>query len=88
MGFHVKCKGCGERIIVASKPAGGTNVKGVQAFGPVNISGGSISFGPGGGISFGEGGTVSFASAPPPSRFVCTECGYAADYPADAIQQD
>jgi hypothetical protein len=88
MGLNVKCKKCGERINVASKPSGGTNVQGVRAFGPVNISGGSISFGPGGGIAFGEGGILSFGSEPPPSTFVCTECGHSDQYSAVEIQQD
>jgi ribosomal protein S27E len=86
MAFHVKCKKCGARIEVASKPTGGTNVSNVRAFGPVNISGGSISFGPGGGIAFGEGGAIAFGPAPS-SRFTCMECGQSNDYSADEITE-
>ena len=86
MAFYVKCKKCGEKIAVASKPPGGTQVSNVRTSGPVNISGGSISFGPGGGISFGPGGGISFGSAPL-SQFVCTECGHVADYSIDEIQE-
>ena len=86
MSHYVKCKKCGERIEVSNKPTGGTNVSNVRAFGPVNISGGQISFGPGGGIAFGEGGVVSFGP-PPTSTFVCTECGTAAEYAADEIRE-
>jgi hypothetical protein len=87
MPFHVICKICGERIAVANKPSGGTSLTNVQTTGPINISGGSISFGPGGGISFGPGGGIAFGPSPT-SHFICPECAHSAEYAADEIQED
>lgn len=87
MPFYVKCRKCDERIAVGSKPTGATNISNVRTSGSVNISGGAIGFGPGGAIAFGPGGSIGFGG-PRTSRFVCGECGHAADYEADDIKEE
>lgn len=84
--MYVICKRCGNQILVASKPSGSTTLKNVKADPNVNISGGSIGFGPGGSISFGPGGSISFGE-PAPSSFVCMHCGHVDTYLASEIKE-